>query len=173
MKKSEEKLLHANIAVVSAGIEACKVKTAARSFESLIAFLSFCGVDVGNIGHGRNQFPDIINAAYHYILLKTKQYLEEPLPNTGLPPHFSTAVDKSTPHRDTNQAVVIILPVNGVRIAVPNDAPLVYKVVDAGTHVEGGKGSDLADQLVTALKKVEIEEDTLLYMRAVHADGQY
>ena len=66
MKKSEEKLLHANIAVVSAGIEACKVKTIARSFESLVAFLSFCGVDVGNIGHGRNQFPDIINAVYQY-----------------------------------------------------------------------------------------------------------
>ncbi len=42
-----------NVKLVAAGIEVCKMKSAGSSHESLVAFLSFCGVDVGNIGHGR------------------------------------------------------------------------------------------------------------------------
>ena len=42
-----------NVNVVSAGIEVCKMKAAASQFEAIIAFLSFCQADVGNIGHGR------------------------------------------------------------------------------------------------------------------------
>ena len=42
-----------NVNVVSAGIEVCKLKAAASQFEAIIAFLSFCQADVGNIGHGR------------------------------------------------------------------------------------------------------------------------
>jgi hypothetical protein len=42
-----------NVNVVSAGIEVCKRKAAACQFEAMVAFLSFCQPDVGNIGHGR------------------------------------------------------------------------------------------------------------------------
>lgn len=42
-----------NVNVVSAGIEVCKMKAAASQFESMIALMSFCQADVGNIGHGR------------------------------------------------------------------------------------------------------------------------
>ena len=61
----------------------------------------------------RNQFPDIIKAAYIHVLNQTSLYLRKPLDSTGLPPHFAIAIDKSTPHRDTNQAIMIILPFNG------------------------------------------------------------
>lgn len=42
-----------HINLVSAGIEVCKMKAAALQFESMIALLSFCQADVGDIGHGR------------------------------------------------------------------------------------------------------------------------
>ena len=55
-KQRKERNIDTNIKLVSAGIELCKIKTAALSYESLVAFLSFCGVDVGTIGHGRFDF---------------------------------------------------------------------------------------------------------------------
>lgn len=70
MKRAAKEHLQASVVVVSSAVEICKIKSAAQSHESLIVFLSFCGADVGNIGHGRKQFPDIVKAAYHYILLK-------------------------------------------------------------------------------------------------------
>ena len=45
--------ISANMNVVSAGLQVCKMKSAAQSFEGLISLLSFCGTVVGNIGHGR------------------------------------------------------------------------------------------------------------------------
>eukprot|EP00794_Sanderia_malayensis_P013219 gene13219-14568_t len=44
--------------------------------------------DVGIICHGRNQFPDIMKAAYIYVLKQTRLYMHEPFSSTGLPPHF-------------------------------------------------------------------------------------
>ena len=66
--------------------------------------------------------------------------------STGLPPHFAIAIDKSTPHPDTNQAIMVILPCNGQRVAMPLDAPLVYECVDNHGSVFGGTGQDLATQ---------------------------
>ena len=43
------------------------MKSAALYFEHFLGFLSFTGVDIGNVGHGRNQFPQIIKAAYIYL----------------------------------------------------------------------------------------------------------
>jgi hypothetical protein len=42
-----------NVKLVAVGIEVCKMKSAGLSYKSLVSFLSFCGVDIGNIGHGR------------------------------------------------------------------------------------------------------------------------
>lgn len=112
----------------------------------------------------RNQFNEIIKAAYHHILTKTGKYLKEVLPSTGLQPHFSVAVDKSTPHRETNHAIVVIMPVDGKRIAVPVDAPLVYQVKDG--NVTGGGGEALAHQVIdTICKDLKLELDDLCYLR--------
>ena len=72
---------------------------------------------------------------------------------TGLPPHISLAVDKSTPHRETNHAVLLLLPVGGKRIAMPLDAPPVYTVEKETKQVQGGSGQDLAKQISPVLKK--------------------
>ena len=151
-KKLENETIQANTIVVSAAIEVAKMKTAALSFEHFLGFLTFSGVDVGNIGHSRLQFPDIIKAAYIYLIQKMKQYMVKPLPSTGMPPHFSVAVDISTPHRETNHAVMVIVPINGIRVALPLDAEVVYKISDVGTTaLTGGTGSELADQVFKSL----------------------
>ncbi|CAB4027232.1 Hypothetical predicted protein, partial [Paramuricea clavata] len=163
-----------NTNLVSAAIQVCKMKSAGMAYETMVGFLSSCGADVGNIGHGRNQFPEIILAAYHYALTQTNNYLKEPLESTGLRPHISLAVDKSTPHRDTNHAVMILLPFKGKQAAVPIDAPIVYSVAERTADIEGGDGEDLAKQVTDVLKKkLDFDENDMHYVRAVHADGQY
>ena len=66
-RKKENEFVKINTNVVSAAIHTCKSKSSALSFESQIALLSFCGVKVGNICHGRNKFNGIARAAYEYI----------------------------------------------------------------------------------------------------------
>ena len=118
----------------------------------------------------RNQFPDIVKAAYIYVLNQTALYMHKPLENTGLPPHFSVAIDKSTPHRDTNQAIMVIVQVDGRRIAMPIDAPLVYgyQETQEGMNpvIQGGSGKDLADQVVKVLKtSLQLTPDDLRFLR--------
>lgn len=118
----------------------------------------------------RNQFPDIIKAAYIYILNQTALYMHKPLESTGLPPHFSVAIDKSTPHRDTNQAIMIIVQVEGRRVAMPIDAPLVYGYQETqdgiNPVIQGGSGKDLADQVVAVLKtSLQLMPDDLRFLR--------
>ena len=53
VKKNNQAILSANVKVVGTALQVCKMKAAALHFESMLGYLSFCGVDVGNIGHGR------------------------------------------------------------------------------------------------------------------------
>ena len=96
--------------------------------------------------------------------------MHKPLENTGLPPHFSVAIDKSTPHRDTNQAIMVIVQVDGRRIAMPIDAPLVYgyQETQEGMNpvIQGGSGKDLADHVVKVLKtSLQLTPDDLGFLR--------
>ena len=54
-KKARE--IDANETLVAAGIQVCKMKSAATHYESLLSLLALCGVDVGQIGHGRYSSP--------------------------------------------------------------------------------------------------------------------
>ena len=50
-KKKKRRVMDVNTNLISSAIQVCKA--AGMSFESMVGFLSSCGVDVGNIGHGR------------------------------------------------------------------------------------------------------------------------
>lgn len=52
-ERENKQRLSTNMNVVSAGLQVIKMKAAALQFESMIALLSLCGSEVGNIGHGR------------------------------------------------------------------------------------------------------------------------
>ena len=53
MKKKETEHMNTNAKVAAAALETCKMKSAALSFKSLLGLVSFCGSDIGNIGHSR------------------------------------------------------------------------------------------------------------------------
>ena len=76
------------------------------------------------------------------------------------------AIDKSTPHRDTNQAIILIIPSNGKRVAVPVDAPIVYHVSPDSGNMHGGNHDELAQQVVTVLSaKLKIDQKQLHFLR--------
>ena len=87
-----------------------------------------------------------------------------------MPPHFSVTVDKSTPHRDTNQAIMLIFPVNGKRVSMPIDALPVYeygRLKDSDENsVQGSYGVDLAEQIVAVLKaSLQLTDDDLSFLQ--------
>ncbi|XP_018010566.1 uncharacterized protein LOC108667964 [Hyalella azteca] len=157
-----------------------KMKGAALHYESVIALLKACKVDVGDIGHSRNNFPEILRAATVVICQRNNQMLLQPLLSTGLPPHFYITADKSTVNRHTNQAILLIVNFNGKRIAVPVGAPPVYSVdvnsVDDTTQVQliGGSAVELADSIInTILEKTGLPDHHLTRLTGATCDGQY
>ena len=62
-------------------------------------------------------------------------------------PHFPMSFDKSTPHRETNRAIVVMA-VNdrGQRVAYFLDAPPVYSKEKGEQIVSGGQSQSLATQ---------------------------
>ena len=78
--------------------------------------------------------------------------------STGLHPHISVAADKSTPHRDTNHAILVLLPVNSIS--------LVYSISRETNEIKGGSGHDLAKQVVTVLRnKLDFGQNDMNYVR--------
>ena len=145
-----------------------KVKAASLHYENIIGSLQSCGVNIGNIGHGRKQMNAMLQAFQTYIFKKTRALLQTPLPSTGLPPHFCTASDKSTPARLSNHAIMVLTMVNGEKAAVPLYAPPVYSFQDS--HLEGGTARELAKQVIASLcETIKLPATSLSFLVA----GQY
>ena len=85
-----------------------KLGAAAKHFETLLSLLASCGIHIGDIGHSRTNFNDIVYCLEKVINRKTREWLSAPLPSTCLPPHYWATVDKRTPSRVTNQSVSIV-----------------------------------------------------------------
>jgi uncharacterized protein YjhX (UPF0386 family) len=114
--------------IFRAAITDLKLGAAARHFETMISFLACCGVDVGNIGHGRNKFSEILHCLEKTVNGRINDWLNQPLPSTQLPPYIWATVDKATPARITNQAVIVVgRNESGTPCPIPVDAPAVYK----------------------------------------------
>ena len=157
---------------IQTAIGVVKTKSAGRSYEERIAELYVAGADVGDYGHSRNLFNDMIKVATAFIDKKTQAFLSEPLPNTGVRPHFYVTADKSTNHKIVNQASMICVVVNGKRKAIPLGVRRVYE--DASGS--GGKGAELAEKLYQDLSehvKVSEKHDNLMQMQGKVFDGQY
>ena len=104
-----------------------------------------------------------------YLLKKLNTLLGKPLPTTGIPPHFPTASDKSTPIRITNHAIVMV---DGEKTAIPIAAPPVYDFENS--EVVGGTASHLAEQVISSLRKTaKIPEKSMAFLMSHQADGQY
>lgn len=157
--------------LLKSAITAVKSKSAASHYEDQIAFAYSVGAQVGQTGHSRKLVPDLIKCLLHVIYQRTKNKLLQCLPSTGLPPHFSMAVDKGTVNKRTNQAVIICPVLDGVKTPIVVGAPEVYSLCSEG-RVEGGKALDSATQ---ALHEIEAKfgKASLDYLIGVSADGVY
>lgn len=127
--------------IVRVALSVVESKCAATHFETQIAAHISTGSDMGEIGHSRKQFNDILRATEVYLDKEIEQYLLTPLQNTLLPPHFCGLADKSTIHRVTNQCVVISTMVKGINTAIAVQAPAVYHDVDDDEQSEGVSGA--------------------------------
>ena len=103
-----------------------KLGAAKMQFETLISFLACCAVDVGSNGHSCNNFNHIL-CVEKTVDNRINAWLNTPLPSRLLPPHFWVTVDKATPSRTTNQAVMIVArEKSGVPCPIPIAVPPVY-----------------------------------------------
>ena len=147
-----------------------QAKAAAVHYENRIAELHRAGADVGDFGHSRILFPQMIAVACCYVDRETQAFLSKSLPNTGLPPHYYVTADKSTNHRISNQVTMICPVVDGKRRPIPLGMKSVYESSDGC----GGKGGELADGIYKHLKDhVNVSGIKLLSMQGKVTDGQY
>ena len=115
----------------------------------------------------RNNFNHILYCLEKAVDNKINTWLNAPLPSTLLPPHFWATVDKATPSRTTNQAVLIVpRDKNGVPCPIPVAAPPVYSDFTAATY------DNLARQLLKAVSE-HFSENVLSRLCGVAADGPY
>lgn len=98
-----------------------------------------------NIGHSRKNFNNILYCLENSINKHVAEWLDTPLPSTGLPPHFWSTVDKATPSRATNQAVVIV-----ARDAECNVCPI---PVAAPEECEAASYDELGTQMIEAIRE--------------------
>lgn len=164
--------------LVSIALTVVKTKTAAVHYETMVASHHFTGADVGEFGHSRKQFSGILQSADVWVNRQTAEFLIKPLPSTRLPPHFYVTSDKSTPHRVTNQAIMLCPMIEGKREAIAVSAPEVYHESDTGKEgdVSGGESQELARSLYSEIRKAypSIPEEVIkgAWMGTV-CDGAY
>lgn len=155
MKKRQARgdMVTQNLIRIALGV--IKSKSAAQHFESQIAAHVSTGSDLGDFGHSRNHFNEIIAAMNVWIDRQTALFLSKPLESTSFPPHFFITADKSTPGRLSNQAVMICPMVNGERVAIPVNSPIVYSSKEGADigDVSGATASELANQIIDTITK--------------------
>ena len=68
--------------MITACLTVIKEKAAAKHYETQIACLQMVNADIGNIGHGRKQVPEMLESANHVIDETVENVLKTPLKNT-------------------------------------------------------------------------------------------
>ena len=155
-----------NIIRVAFGI--IQMKTAAQHFETSIASHIAFGSDMGDLGHGRKQFSEIMSCAEVALDEETAKYLYKFAIYKVASSFYATA-DKATVNRITNQAVLVCCMVNGRRKAIAVSASEVYGVSNEKEETVGGKieisgahANQLADLMYGSIKKTYNLSDELL-----------
>ena len=181
-KRHEERGERVTQNLIRIAVGVIKSKSAAQHFESQVAAHVSTGSDLGDLGHSRNHFNEIMAAISAWIDRQTAIFLSNPLESTSFPPHFFIIADKSSPRRLSNQAVMICPMVNGERTAIPIDSPIVYssKNKDDVGNVSGATAGELANQIVDTIKQAfepatpdSPEFDLKSSWQGTACDGQY
>ena len=159
MEKRKRRVVNVTENYVRVVFSIIQMKAAAQHFETAVASHIACGSDMGDLGHGRKQFNEIMYSAEVALDLEVAEYLVTPLKSTKLPPHFYATADKATINRVTNQAVFACGVVNGNRRAIAVSASAVYAMSNReeneGRKIEisGAHANQLADLMYDDIKK--------------------
>jgi hypothetical protein len=98
---------------------------------------------------------------------RMKKWLMEPLTSKLLPPHYWATVNKSTPSRTTNQAVLIVAcDDTGMTCPIPVAARVVYTEFQAATY------DKLTDILLQSIED-NFAKDVITRLCGVATDGPY
>lgn len=172
--------------IIRVAFNIIEMKTAVHHFENYIACRVATGSDMGDMGHGRKQFNEIMRAAEIFIDKETRKFLIKPMDCTGLPPHFYVTADKATVNRYTNQAVMLCCIVNSKRRAIPVRASQIDEVADdendeddinnaENLRVIGASAGELAARVHSDVKEMYQLDDELLCQswQGTSCDGQY
>ena len=166
-KKSQESTRKVVSNIFRAAITDIKIGGAGIHLETLLALLATCSANIGNIGHSRKHLPDILNCIEKAVNSRVPSWLKTPLPSTLLSPHYWVTVDKGTPSRTTNQAILIVArDENGTPCPIPVDSPKVY------TDVSSGSYSSLAEMVYNSITN-NFGASVLSELVGVSADGPY
>ena len=160
MIKRKHRGVSATENIVRVAFNIIQMKVAAQHFETSIACHIACGSDMGDLGHGRKQFNEVMYAAEAVLDEEISKYLVNPLKSIMLPPHFYATADKATINRITNQAVMVCCMVDGKR-RVSVSASEVYATPNneesesEGKKVEisGAQAYQLANLMYNDVKK--------------------
>ena len=102
-----------------------------KHLETLLSLLSLCAADILET----LVIPEITCTLFYIAWRKVWTLLESLLPSTLLPKHFWITVDKATPSRTTNQAILVVARnKEGIPCPIPVDAPKVYSEFDSASY---------------------------------------
>ncbi|CAB3976871.1 Hypothetical predicted protein [Paramuricea clavata] len=128
LRKRKSRGLEVTEKLIRIALSVVKSKSAAQQFEHQIAAHIATGSDLGDLGHSRNHFNEILSTINVWLDKQTAKQIGKPLPSTGFQPHFYVSCDKSTPHRISNHAIMICPVVSGKRVAIPVNLPEIYPI---------------------------------------------
>ena len=113
----------------------------------------------------RMMMNPICKALIENLRLNLKEFLSSKFPSTGFKPHFGTTCDKSTPGRETNQAILLLVMHKGKRVAIPLGSPKVYEPDENNPgQITGGSAFDLGEQVFnTLLEYALLSPESLSY----------
>ena len=177
LKKRKSRGLAVTENLIRIALSVVKSKSAAQQFEHQIAAHIATGSDMGDLGHSRNHFNEILSAINVWLDKQTANQITKPLPSTGFQPHFYVSCDKSTPHRISNHAIIICPVVSGKRVAIPVNSPEVYSEDSLNADgVSGGCANQLAKQAAKTIKEAYGDAqrfDLKATWQGTCCDGQY
>lgn len=142
-KQLKKRQCEATETLVKCAFTAVKSKVAGLHYENQVAFAFSVGAQVGNTGHSRKLFPDLVKGMLCVINEETCKQMTKCLPCTRLPPHYYLTLDKAT---------AICPMIEGRRAATAVAAPEVY-TPKADGGIAGGSAEDSAVQALNLLEK--------------------
>jgi hypothetical protein len=168
----ESRVILINKHFIICAIEVIKLKSAARHYETKLANFKALGVEIGNKLHLCKQFNNVVESICSTIDERLDQKLSYSLKLTGHPPNSFLTFDKSTPQWESNQGAMLVVMIDGSRVAYFLGALKKYSIEEGESDISGGQSESLVAQIFLELQTGILNVNKTFCAGAV-ADAQY